>query len=214
MIVGQPVDRRDGRMKVTGRARYAAEFPVQGLVHAVLVQSTVAAGTIVAFDTTAAKSQPGVLAIITPDDAERLQLKKAAQQMVTAPLLQDKEIVYNGQHVAVVVADTLDGALEAAARVHVQYRQGEAVTIMDQALDQAAVPKHFRNGERPPDSRRGDPDTAFVAAPAKIDVTYTTPVEHHNPMEPHATIAAWQGDRLTVWTATQGISGTQATLAA
>ena len=213
MIVGQPVDRRDGRMKVTGRARYAAEFPVQGLVHAVLVQSTIAAGTIVAFDITAAKSQPGVLAIITPDGAERLQLKKASQQMVTAPLLQDKEIVYNGQHVAIVVADTLDCALDAAARVRVQYRQGEAVTIMDQALGQATVPKHFRNGERSPDSRRGDPDAAFAAAPVKIDVTYTTPVEHHNPMEPHATIAAWQGDRLTVWTATQGISGAQTTLA-
>jgi xanthine dehydrogenase YagR molybdenum-binding subunit len=213
MIVGQPVDRRDGRMKVTGRARYAAEFPLQGLAHAVLVQSTIAAGTILSFDTSDAKGQPGVLAIITPDDAPRLQTKKAAQQMVTAPLLQDKDIVYNGQHVAVVVADTLDRALEAAARVRVQYRQGEAVTIMDQALGQATVPKHFRNGERPPDSRRGDPDTAFSAAPVKVDVTYTSPIEHHNPMEPHATIAAWQGDQLTVWTATQGISGAQTTLA-
>ncbi len=214
MIVGQPVNRLDGRLKVTGGARYAAEFPARGLVHAVLVQSTIAAGSVLAVDTADAKRQPGVLAIITPDDAPRLQSKHASEQTITAPLLQDKNIVYNGQHVAVVIADTLDRALEAAGRVRVQYRQTEAVTVMDQALGQAVTPKHFRNGERPPDSRRGDPDAAFAAAPIKLDVTYTTPVEHHNPMEPHATIAAWDGDRLTVWTATQGISGAQSTLAA
>jgi xanthine dehydrogenase YagR molybdenum-binding subunit len=85
---------------------------------------------------------------------------------------------------------------------------------MDAVLDQAYPPKHFRNGERPPDSRRGDPDAAFDSAAAKVDATYVTPVEHHNPMEPHATIARWDGDRLTVWTATQGVSGAQQTLAA
>ena len=81
----------------------------------------------------------------------------------------------------------------------------------------AYPPKHFRNGARPPDSRRGDPEAAFAAAPVKIDVTYTTPVEHHNPMEPHATIALWEGDgdnkRLTVYSATQGISNTRDALA-
>ncbi|MBV8095473.1 MAG: hypothetical protein JOY71_08160 [Acetobacteraceae bacterium] len=158
MIVGDPIDRRDGRLKVTGGARYAAEFPVQGLVHAVLVQSTVPAGTIAGFEIDDAKRQPGVLAIITPENAPRLQAKQASPQTITAPLLQNNDVVYNGQHVAVVVADTLDRALDAASRVRVQYRQDEATTIMDQALGQASVPKNFRNGERPPDSRRGDPD--------------------------------------------------------
>jgi xanthine dehydrogenase YagR molybdenum-binding subunit len=80
-------------------------------------------------------------------------------------------------------------------------------------MDQAYAPKHFRNGERPPDSARGDPDGGFNSGAVKLDQTYQTPVEHHNPMEPHATIAAWDGDKLTVWTTTQGISGAQETLA-
>lgn len=214
MIVGHPINRRDGRLKVTGRARYAAEFPVEGLAHAVLVQSTIAAGAIVAINGEVAAREPGVLGVITPENALRLRLGRAGPQVLTAPLLQNRDVLYNGQHVALVVADTLERALAAAGRVRFEYRQGEALTVMDQALEGAVVPRNFRNGERPPDSRRGEPDAAFAAAPVRIEATYTTPVEHHNPMEPHATIAAWDGDRLTVWTATQGISATQGALAA
>jgi xanthine dehydrogenase YagR molybdenum-binding subunit len=218
MIVGQPIDRLDGRLKVTGGAKYAAEFAHPDLVHAVLVQSTVPAGEIEAFDMAEAKGMPGVLAIITSDNALRLQLKQASQQTITAPLLQDRSVLYNGQHVAIAVADTIERAMAAAAAVRLRYRQGEAITTMESALDQAYPPKRFRNGERPPDSKRGDPDAAFVNAPIRIEATYTTPIEHHNPMEPHATIAHWSrdqdGDSLTVWTATQGIHGAQETLAA
>jgi len=213
-IIGQPIDRRDGRLKVTGGAKYAAEFTVPGLVHAALVQSTIASGTIVAIDTGAAERMPGVLAVITPDNAEKLHLEKKAQQTVTRPTLQDKEVLFNGQHIGIVVADTLERAHAAAAAVQVTYQHGEAITLMDPAIGQAYVPKHFRFGQRPPDSKRGDPDAAFEAAPVKLEATYTTPVEHHNPMEPHATIARWDGDELTVWTATQGIHGAQETLAA
>jgi xanthine dehydrogenase YagR molybdenum-binding subunit len=85
---------------------------------------------------------------------------------------------------------------------------------MESVLGQAYPPKQFRNGERPPDSMRGNPDENFSSGAAKVDATYVTPMEHHNPMEPHATIARWDGDRLTIWTATQGISGAQSTLAA
>ena len=127
--------------------------------------------------------------------------------------MQDNAVHFNGQHVAVVVAQTLVQANAAASQVRIRYRRDEPVTSMDAALAQAYPPKNFRNGERPPDSRRGDPDTAFDGAAAKVDVTYITPIEHHNPMEPHATIARWDGDRLTVWTATQGISGAQQSLA-
>jgi xanthine dehydrogenase YagR molybdenum-binding subunit len=84
---------------------------------------------------------------------------------------------------------------------------------MDAVLGQAYAPKHFRNGQRSPDSNRGDPDGIFNSGAVKVDATYITPIEHHNPMEPHATIAAWAGNKLTVWTATQGIGGAQATLA-
>ncbi len=213
MITGQPIDRRDGRDKVTGAAKYAAEFSVPGLVHAVLVQSTVASGQIAGFELGTAQGMPGVLAIITPNNAPKLANKGQAQQAVTQPTLQDSEIVYNGQHVAVVVADTLERAQAAAAAVTLRYAEGEAQTTMAGALDQAYVPHSFRNGLRPPDSSRGDA-AAFGTAAVKLEATYTTPVEHHNPMEPHATIAAWDGGRLTVWTATQGISGAQATLSA
>jgi xanthine dehydrogenase YagR molybdenum-binding subunit len=211
--IGKPLDRLDGRLKVTGAARYAAEFAVPGLVHAVLVQSTIAAGGIAGFDLADAQGMAGVLAIITPDNAPKLPDQQAGEQTVKAPLLQNNAILYNGQHVAVVVADTLDRALAAAARVRVRYHAAEHVTSMDAVLGQAYVPKHFRNGERPLNSNRGDPDGAFDSGAVKLEASYVTPIEHHNPMEPHATIARWDNDTLTVWTATQGISGTQKALA-
>ncbi len=205
-IIGQPVDRVDGRLKVTGAAKYAAEFDVPDVVHAVLVQSTIGAGAVTGFDLRPAHDMPGVLAIITPDNAPTLASKKPA-------LLQDSEVLHNGQTVAVVVADTLERALAAAAHVRPRYRRDEPITAMDAVLGQAYPPKHFRNGQRPPDSRRGDPDALFDTGAAQLDATYITPIEHHNPMEPHATIARWDGNRLTVWTATQGISNAQQTLA-
>jgi xanthine dehydrogenase YagR molybdenum-binding subunit len=208
--IGQGIDRVDGRLKVTGQARYAAEFAVPGVVHAVLVNSTIGSGAITGFDLAAAQAMPGVLAIITPDNAPKLRI---GSQSVHAPLLQDRDVHFNGQHIAVVVAETLDQADAAASLVRVRYRRDEPVTSMDAVLGQAYTPKSFRNGARPADSRRGDPDSAFDDAVAKVDASYITPIEHHNPMEPHATIARWDGNRLTVWTATQGISGAQQALA-
>ncbi|HEX4260141.1 MAG TPA: molybdopterin cofactor-binding domain-containing protein, partial [Acetobacteraceae bacterium] len=221
MLIGQPIDRRDGRQKITGGARYAAEFSPPGVVHAVLVQSTIGAGSVTGFDLGAARDMPGVLAIITTRNALKLPgltnkpngQKQTSSHIVSAPLLQNGELYYNGQHVAVAVADTLDRAIAAAEAVRPRYQQGEAVTDMAAVLDQAYPPRDFRNGTRPPDSRRGDPDGAFAGAAVRVDATYETPLEHHNPMEPHATVAAWQGDRLTVWTATQAISGAQGSMA-
>jgi xanthine dehydrogenase YagR molybdenum-binding subunit len=212
-MIGQPIDRLDGRLKVTGGAKYAAEFRVPGVVHAVLVQSTIAAGSIAGFDLKAAEGMPGVLAIITPDNASKLSHPAKVPQAVAGPLLQNKDVLFNGQHVAVVVAETLEQAQAAASAVRVHYTRGEATTSMDAVLGQAYAPKQFRNGQRPPDSNRGDPDGTFNSGAVKVDATYITPIEHHNPMEPHATIAAWVGNKLTVWTATQGITGAQATLA-
>lgn len=212
-IIGAPIVRKDGLAKVTGRAHYAAEAQVPGVVHAVLVQSTIAAGTVLAVGTDAAQGMPGVLAILTPQNAPRLQPIAPQMQLVPGPALQDATVAFNGQNIAVVIADTLERAEAAAARVRVRYRQDEAITEMDDNLADAWTPKHFRGGTRAPDSRRGDADTAFASAPVKIEATYTTPIEHHNPMEPHATVARWEGDRLTVWTATQYISGAQTTLA-
>jgi xanthine dehydrogenase YagR molybdenum-binding subunit len=212
-ILGQPLDRVDGHLKVTGGAHYAAEFPTANVAHAALVGSSVAAGQITGFDLARAQAMPGVLAILTPDNAPRLTLENAAPQTVTAPLMQDHTVLFNRQPVALVVADSLERALAAAGAVRVQYHETEALTAMEPHLAQAYVPKDFRNGDRPPDTQRGTAEAAFNNAAIKVDVTYMTPIEHHNPMEPHATIAAWDGDHLTVWTATQGIAGAHVTLA-
>ncbi len=210
-IIGAPIERKDGPAKVTGRARYSAEVQMPGAAHAVLVQSTIAAGSVVAVETGAAQAMPGVLAIITPQNAPRLQKIAPQFQFVPGPALQDTSIAFNGQHVAIVVADTLERAQAAAARVRVRYRADEPITEMGDSLADAYRPKHFMFGD--PDPQRGDADAAFAAAPIKLAATYTTPVEHHNPMEPHATVARWDGARLTVWTSTQYVSGAQATLA-
>jgi xanthine dehydrogenase YagR molybdenum-binding subunit len=212
-MIGKPIDRIDGRLKVTGAAKYAAEFHLPNAVHAVLVQSTIAAGSITGFELQEAQGMPGVLAIITPDNALKLSFPEKVQQAVNGPLLQNKDILFNGHHVAVVVAETLEQAQAAGAAVRVTYNHGEASTSMDAMLGQAYPPKHFRGGTRSPDSNRGDPDGSFNSGTVKLDATYITPIEHHNPMEPHATIAAWDGGKLTVWSTTQGVSGTQATLA-
>jgi xanthine dehydrogenase YagR molybdenum-binding subunit len=212
-MIGKPIDRIDAHLKVTGAAKYSAEFRVPNAVHAVLVQSTIAAGSITGFDLKEVERMPGVLAIITPDNAGKLSQPEKVPQAVRGPLLQNKEILFNGQHIAVVVAETLEQAQAAASAVRVTYSREEATTSMDGMLGQAYVPKQFRNGQRPPDSNRGDPERAFETGAVKLDATYITPIEHHNPMEPHATIAAWEGDKLTVWTTTQGIGGAQATLA-
>jgi xanthine dehydrogenase YagR molybdenum-binding subunit len=211
-IIGAALDRVDGRAKVTGAARYAAEaadFP--DLAEAVLVQSTIGAGRIVEIDTAAAERAPGVIVVMTHKNAPRLASNKASalQPGEAYPLLQDDRIIYNGQHIAVVVAETFEQATHAAMLVRVRYDEQTAPVRLDQALDRLQVPKNFRGGARPPDSRRGDPDAAFAAAPIKIDATYTTPVEHHNPIEPHAAIAAWQGDRLTLYHSTQGVMGSR-----
>jgi xanthine dehydrogenase YagR molybdenum-binding subunit len=213
MNVGQSIDRLDARRKVQGKATYAAEFVIPNTVHAVLVQSTVAAGKISGIDTSSAQAMPGVLAIITNDNAEKLHHDAKAQQTVAFPLLQNNDVLYNGQHIAVVVANTLQQAQRAAEKLAARYQTAEAVTSMDGVLDQAYEPKAFDNGRSKATSKVGDPDSAANGAAARVDATYETPIEHHNPMEPHATIAAWDGDRLTVWTATQGISGARQTLA-
>lgn len=212
-LIGQPINRVDGVAKVTGAARYVAEFPVQDVVHAVLLQSTIAFGSIADFDIAQARTMPGVLAIVTPDNAIMLADKKTAKQSVRGPLLQNDQVIYNGQHVGVVVADTLERAQAAAAAVRIRYGAGAPARVVMDSTAHAYKPTDFRGGSEDADSSRGDAGEGFRNAPVKLDQTYVTPVEHHNPMEPHATIARWDGDRLTIWHTTQGISGAQRTLA-
>jgi xanthine dehydrogenase YagR molybdenum-binding subunit len=215
MITGQGIDRVDGRLKVTGRAPFAADFAVPGLVHAVLVTSTIASGRIVRMDVAAAGAVPGVVAVLTPMNSPRLP--QGGKAGVNPPagrvlsLLQDDVVAYNRQPVAVVVADTLERAAQAARLVRVVYAKADAK--LDFAAAKASAFPPQRANREPTDHARGDVAAATAQAATRVDLVYTTPVEHHNPMEPHATIAAWQGEKLTLHDATQNVGGVRTTLA-
>ena len=149
---------------------------------------------------------------MTPFNAPRLADAKASgmQPGEFFPLLQDDSVKYNGQHIAMVVAETFEQATHAATLLDISYAAEAPVARLEQALDQLYVPQHFRGGMRPPDSSRGKPEDAFASAAVKLDVTYTTPIEHHNPMEPHAVIAVWEKDgALTLYHSTQSVSGSR-----
>ncbi|WP_018314687.1 xanthine dehydrogenase family protein molybdopterin-binding subunit [Cupriavidus sp. UYPR2.512] len=216
-VTGTPLDRVDGIPKVTGRARYTADHALPGLAHAVMVTSSIPRGEIAAIDTSACEHMPGVRLVLTPFNAPRLPKGgKAAADIPTAghvmSLLQDTAVHYNNQPIAVVVADTLEQARDAARCLPVQYRQADAVLDFAQARMQARKPDEDEDGSA--DSHRGDPDAGMRGAAAVIDAVYTTPMENHNPMEPHATIAAWDGDHLTLYDATQYVTGVRKAVSA
>jgi xanthine dehydrogenase YagR molybdenum-binding subunit len=211
-LIGAPVDRVDGRVKVTGSAVYSGDVDLPRLAHAVLVLSTVASGRITTLDTTAALHMPGVLAVLTHLNAWRLPqggragVNPPAGRVLT--LLQDDVVHFNRQPVAVVVAESLDQAAAGARRVNVTYAVEPATLNFDEAKPNAHAPE--KANQEPTDSERGQiPLDAF----ARVEAVYTTPMEHHNPMEPHATVAQWQGDSLTLYDATQFVSGCQSTIA-
>ena len=211
--VGAPMDRVDGRLKVTGSARYAAEFPMSNIAHAVIVTSTVPVGRVSAIDTRAAEAVPGVIRVITHLNAPRLPMKKVGMFVTNAlSLMQDDRVRYNGQPVALVIADTLERATDAASLVKIRYSGTRTPTLDMQANKGTgyAPPPGF-GGQ--PDSKRGNVQAGFAQADVKVDAQYTTPIENHNPMEPHATIAAWEGGRLTVWDASQYVIGERDSLA-
>jgi xanthine dehydrogenase YagR molybdenum-binding subunit len=212
-LVGDAVDRVDGRAKVMGTARYAAEMPIPGLLYAVMIESTIPSGTIADIDTTAAERLPGVVTVLTYKNAPKAdQHKGNGMTDRNLTLLQDRLVRHDRQPIAVVVADTFERATDAAAHVHVRYDRLPAELNIERAT--GYHPQHA-HGEDASVYVRGDVDTAYASAPVKIDRTYRTPVEHHNPMEPHATIATWTAtDRLTVYDATQGVFATRSRLAA
>ena len=198
-FVGQPLDRVDGRLKVTGMARYPAEFPMDQLAHAVIVQSTIALGHIKEIDTNAAENAPGVLAVLTYLNApSTIPLESAS----AAPL-QNNRILYHGQHVAVIIAETLEQATFAATLVSIDYEEETSLLHFDEE----------RATRTDPDAVRGEPDAALAVAEVSVKGTYTTPTQHHNAMAPFATIARWEGDNLTLHDTTQGIAGVRKVVA-
>lgn len=209
-VIGAPRDRVDGHRKVTGGAPYAAEHALPGLVHAVIVQSTVASGRIQTLDLRAAEAVPGVLAIITHQNAPRLHAQPsmpAGAAGQTLPPLQDDIVRHQGQHLAVVVAETLEQARQAADLVRVTYAEAPARLSFADELPNAFPPSNIYGS--PPSMRRGDPRAALAQAAVHLEQVYTTPDLHHNPLEPAATTAAWDGDQLTLYDATQYVSGVQ-----
>jgi xanthine dehydrogenase YagR molybdenum-binding subunit len=212
-------------LKVTGGARYAAEFKHQDVTHGVLVMSTVANGRIKGIDSRAAEAVPGVIAVISHLNAPRLPFPE--KRLGTDPkfgrtlrVLQEDTIYFNSQPVAVVVAETLEHAEYAATLVKVAYDERPPVTSVEAEMARAFPPQEGlgkdpetgREPDRAADVVRGDPQ-ALGKAEVVVDETYTIPIEHHNPMELLSTIAEWTGGKLTVHDKTQWVPNVQEHLA-
>ena len=216
-IIGKPISRIDGVLKVTGAAKYAAEFNQQNMLCAFPVRSTIGKGAIVSFDSAIAEKSAGVLKIVTHLNAPRLKaidLKaktggNLGEQLVP---LQDESVHYFGQYIALVIAETYEQARAAAALVKVNYSKQKHAIDLTTSLINGYKPQKVQ-GE---DAQLNEGKTApvFSAAADKINNLYTTSTENHHPMEPHATIAVWEGsNKLTLYDATQGVMGVRGTMA-
>ncbi|WP_330281153.1 xanthine dehydrogenase family protein molybdopterin-binding subunit [Streptomyces sp. NBC_00588] len=207
-VVGAPVERREGLEKVTGSARYAAEHAPPRRVWAWPVPATVARGTVTAVDTAAAMEQPGVLTVLTHRNAPRL----AEPDDATLAVLQNPRVPHRGWFVALVVAETLEDARAGADAVRVSYECEEHDVSLTVAHPGAYVPEEA-NGGYPAATEQGDPERAFASSAVQVDADYRVPPLHNHPMEPHASTAQWDGDRLLVHTSSQGSTAVQTVLA-
>jgi xanthine dehydrogenase YagR molybdenum-binding subunit len=209
--VGRPLDRVDGQVKTSGAAQYAADLPYPDLAHAALVHADVTRGKITRIDTAQAEAVPGVLAVITHLNAPRMTPPPKVSLLDPSTMttgtsvnyLNTDEVHWNGQPVAVVVAETLEAAHEAVRLVRPRYAKLPAVT--DFAAVQGDATPVRTSPLTPGESRKGDAEAALAAAPVTVDLQFTTPPQNHNAMEPHATTAVWSGDRLTVHDSTQNV---------
>ncbi|UVW27412.1 xanthine dehydrogenase family protein molybdopterin-binding subunit [Massilia sp. H6] len=205
-VVGQPIDRIDGPYKTTGTAPYAMDRHdvVPNQAHGYILGASIATGRIVSMDLAAAKAAPGVLAIVTAENAGKLHKGKYN----TAMLLAGPRVEHYHQAVALVVADTYEQARAAAHLVRVRYERDPGVFDLHAVKNKAAAPKGATA-----ETRVGDFTGAFASSPVRLDAEYTTAHESHSMMEPHASIAAWDGDRLTLWTSNQMIDWNTSDLA-
>lgn len=214
-LIGAPLARVDGPKKAAGRTKYAADFAPPDLAYAVMIQSTVASGRIAGIDTRVAEAMPGVLLILTHRNAPALPdrgvlpVEPPAARVLS--LLQDDAVHYNGEPIGVVVAERWEQAVAAAANIGVTYTRSAAQLDFDRAKAAATRPAKLMPGI--PDRSWGDIEHGLKSADVRMERTYTTPMEHHNPIEPHATTAQWEGDHLTLYDATQHISGVRETVA-
>ncbi|MFD2418338.1 xanthine dehydrogenase family protein molybdopterin-binding subunit [Amycolatopsis pigmentata] len=209
--VGKRLDRIDGHAKTTGGARFSAEYPYPDLAHAALVHATVARGRITGIDTTAATAVPGVITVLTHHNAPALKPAPRVSMMNMSTLisgtsvdyLNTDEVHWDGQPVAVVIAETSEAAREAADLVRVGYRS--LPSTVDFAAERKNAKPQKNNPILPSGGKKGDAEAALAVAPVSVDLRFTTPPHNHNAIEPHATTAVWDGDHLTVHEATQAI---------
>ncbi len=206
--VGAPAERVDAREKVTGAARYAFEQPIENVAYGWLVQATIARGVVTAVDASAALEQPGVLAVLDHANAPRTTPVQDGELSV----LQAPEVHYRGQIVAVVLADSLEAARAGAAAVTVAYDEEDHDVVLRADHPRLYTPEVV-NPSFPATTEQGDVEQGLREADRVHDATYSTPAQHNNPMEPHATMAAWEGGDLTLWDSTQGAPSARATLA-
>ncbi|MFC9999430.1 xanthine dehydrogenase family protein molybdopterin-binding subunit [Nocardia sp. NPDC127526] len=220
-LVGQGFDRLDGRAKVTGAAQYAAEIPMHGLAHAVIVGAEVGSGAVRAIDTAAAMAA-GAVAVFTHENLPKVAdippqwpsgFGGPAPGQTFFPL-QDTTIHYFGQPIAVVVADTFEEAQRAAELVTADYDERRALVRIEDGRDAAYLPDKIFCGMIPAAQSRGDFEAAAKQAAHMVDATYHFAANHHNPIECSATAAVWDGDTVTVYDTTQGVAASQATIAA
>jgi xanthine dehydrogenase YagR molybdenum-binding subunit len=211
--IGQPITRRDGILKVTGGARYAADNHPPGTLYAVLAVASIARGRVTFLDLAAAKAHPGVVEVMTPDNKPELALDPDAKLhpfMFRLDLLQNNRVRYANQPIAVVIAQTLEAATEGAALLSPRYKTMPARAGLDS--DESFVPAAVGVGN-PAEVRRGNVAAGLATASRCIDATYETPPQYHNALEPHAIVAVWDGDTLSVDTPSQGLVMAQARVA-
>lgn len=205
--IGKGIDRIDGILKITGKATYATDYPAKNMAYAVLFKSTIAAGQITKIDSTEAEKYPGVIKVITHENAPRLNTKGGLRG---GALLQGPEITFHGQHIGIVVAETFEQATAAAHLINVEYNQKAEKVDFEKLAETPVMPK----GKELADQVRGAGKSALKTAEVTVEELYETPIEHHHPMEPHATMAIWEGDKLTLYNGSQIINGAQAAAAA
>lgn len=206
--LGKETTRVDGLAKVTGKAKYTAEFQIPNVSYGFIVLSTVAKGRITAIDTRQAEQASGVIRVFTHLNAGRLGPAPAAG---AAPAwswpLQSDRVFFNGQPIALVVAESYEQARYAARLVKRPTRPSRTTPTSRRCWTARSRTRHGKG------HARGNPVAAMQAAAVKVEAEYRIPINHHNPIEPHAAIALWQGDQLTIFDKTQEVFGVQKHLA-
>ncbi|MBB5937081.1 xanthine dehydrogenase family protein molybdopterin-binding subunit [Streptomyces zagrosensis] len=196
---GAPLGRLEGQLKVTGAARYAAEYTPRGTAYAWPVPATIARGTVTAVHDTDALAMPGALAVLSHHNAPRVT---PADDPVLS-VLQNAHVPHRGWYVALAIAESLEAARGMAAALHIDYAADEHDVVLTEGHARLYEPE-LANGGHPARREHGDFDAAYASAAVRVDATYTMAAQHNHPMEPHASTAEWDGDRLTVYDSNQG----------